>query len=252
MFMKRKSNPMGVALSEDDMKKCIQRVRDTARALATVAVVGTWVAGGASMAADNPHQHSGGFHHSFSQAEVWAKEFDDPSRDAWQKPDQVLDALTLDRKALVADIGAGTGYFSVRLAKRVPEGKVFAIDVEPDMLRYLSERAHREHLNNVFPVVANQESANIPEPVDVILVVDTYHHIDDRVAYFARLKKSLRPQGRLAIVDFKPDSPEGPPPEHRIPAEKVTEELKAAGYSLVAAQSFLPRQYFLVFTVSGS
>jgi SAM-dependent methyltransferase len=234
------------------MKECIQRVRDTARALATVAVVGTWVAGGASMAADNPHQHLGGFHHSFSQAEVWAKEFDDPSRDAWQKPDQVLDALTLDRKALVADIGAGTGYFSVRLAKRVPEGKVFAIDVEPDMLRYLSERAHREHLNNVFPVVANQESPNIPEPVDVILVVDTYHHIDDRAAYFSRLKKSLRPQGRLAIVDFKPDSPEGPPPEHRIPAEKVTEELKAAGYSLVAAHSFLPRQYFLVFTASGS
>ena len=234
------------------MKKCFQRMRGTAKVFATVAMVGTWVAGGASLAADNPHQHSGGFHHSFSQAEVWAKEFDDPSRDAWQKPDQVLDALTLDRKALVADIGAGTGYFSVRLAKRVPEGKVFAIDVEPDMLRYLSERAHREHLNNVFPVVANQEGPNIPESVDVIMVVDTYHHIDDRLAYFARLKKSLRPQGRLAIVDFKPDSPEGPPPEHRIPAEKVAEELKAAGYSLVAAHSFLPRQYFLVFTASGS
>ena len=175
------------------MKNCFQRVRDAARALTTVAVVGIWVAGGASMAADEPHQHSGGFHHSFSQADVWAKEFDDPSRDAWQKPDQVLDALTLDRNALVADIGAGTGYFSVRLAKRVPEGKVFAIDVEPDMLRYLSERAHREHLNNVFPVVANQESPNIPEPVDVILIVDTYHHIDDRLAYFTRLKKVAPP-----------------------------------------------------------
>lgn len=234
------------------MKKCFQRMRGAAKVFATVAMVGTWVAGGASMAADTPHEHSGGFHHSFSQAEVWAKEFDDPSRAAWQKPDQVLDALTLDRKALVADIGAGTGYFSVRLAKRVTEGKVFAIDVEPDMLRYLSERARREHLNNVIPVVANQESPNIPEPVDVILIVDTYHHIDDRAAYFSRLKKSLRPQGRLAIVDFKPDSPEGPPPEHRIPAEKVTEELKAAGYSLVTAHSFLPRQYFLLFTPSGS
>jgi SAM-dependent methyltransferase len=234
------------------MKKCIQRMRDAARAFATVAMVGTYVVGGPSMAADNPHQHSGGYHHSFSQADVWAKEFDDPSRDAWQKPDQVLDALTLDPHSLVADIGAGTGYFSVRLANRVPEGKVFAIDVEPDMLHYLSERAHREHLNNVFPVVANQESPNIPEPVDVILVVDTYHHIDDRPAYFSRLKKSLRPQGRLAIVDFKPDSPEGPPPEHRISAEKVTEELKAAGYSLVAAHSILPRQFFLLFTASGS
>ncbi|MGY4501878.1 SAM-dependent methyltransferase [Bradyrhizobium sp. GM24.11] len=234
------------------MKKCLQRMRDAAKVVATIATVGTCVAGGASMAADNPHGHSDGFHHSFSQADVWAKEFDDPSREAWQKPDQVLDALTLDRKALVADIGAGTGYFSVRIAKRVSEGKVFAIDVEPDMLRYLSERARREHLNNIFPVVANQESPNVPEPVDVILIVDTYHHIDDRAGYFSRLKKSLRPQGRLAIVDFKPDSPEGPPPEHRIPAEKVTEELKAAGYSLVAAHSFLPRQYFLVFTASGT
>ena len=223
-----------------------------ARPFATAVVVGTCLVGGASMAADNPHQHSGGYHHSFSQAEVWAKEFDDPSRDAWQKPDQVLDALALDRKAVVADIGAGTGYFSVRLAKRVPEGKVFAIDVEPDMLRYLSERARREHRNNIFPVVANQESPNIPEPVDVILIVDTYHHIDDRAAYFSRLKKSLRQQGRLAIVDFKLDSPEGPPPAHRISAEKVTEELKAAGYSLVAAHSFLPRQYYLLFTASGS
>jgi SAM-dependent methyltransferase len=234
------------------MKRFIQHMRAAARVFATVAVIGTCVAGGAAMAADNPHQHSDGFHHSFSQAEVWAKEFDDPSRDAWQKPDQILDALTLDRKALVADIGAGTGYFSVRLARRVPEGKVFAIDVEPDMLRYLSERARRDHLNNVIPVVANQESPNIPEPVDVILVVDTYHHIDDRTAYFSRLKKSLRPQGRLAIVDFNLDSPEGPPPAHRISAEKVTEELKAAGYSLVAAHAFLPRQYFLVFTASGA
>lgn len=209
-------------------------------------------AGDASMDADSPHQHSGGYHHSFSQADVWAKEFDNPSRDAWQKPDQVLDALNLDRTAIVADIGAGTGYFSVQIAKRVREGKVFAIDIEPDMLRYLSERARREHLNTIIPIVASQESANIPEPADVILVVDTYHHIDDRVAYFAKLKKSLRPQGRLAIVDFKLDSPEGPPPEHRIPAEKVTEELKAAGYAVIAAHSFLPRQYFLVFAASGS
>ncbi len=209
-------------------------------------------AGDASMTADGPHQHSGAYHHSFSQADVWAKEFDDPSRDAWQKPDQVLDALNLDRTAIVADIGAGTGYFSVRIAKRVPEGKVFAVDIEPEMLRYLSERARREHLDKIIPIVATQESANIPEPADVILVVDTYHHIDDRVAYFAKLKKSLRPRGRLAIVDFKRDSPEGPPPAHRIPAEKVTEELKAAGYSLTAAHTFLPRQYFLVFTASAS
>ncbi len=201
--------------------------------------------------AGDPHQHSG-FHHSFSQADMWAKEFDDPSRDAWQKPEQILDALNLDPSATVADIGAGTGYFSVRIARRLPQGKVFAIDIEQDMLRYLSERARREHLNTINTIMASGENANIPEPVDVILIVDTYHHIDDRIAYFARLKKSLRPHGRLAVVDFKPDSPEGPPIASRISAEKVTEELKTAGYSLVAAYSFLPRQYFLVFTPASS
>jgi SAM-dependent methyltransferase len=198
------------------------------------------------------HQTDQGYHHSFGQAGVWAKKFDDPSRDAWQKPEQILDALNLGPTARVADLGAGTGYFSVRIAKRLPEGKVFAIDIEPEMLRYLSERARREHLSTVIPVVANEETPNIPEPVDLILVVDTYHHIDDRIAYFNRLRKSLNPGGRLAIVDFKMESPEGPPPEHRVSAEKVTEELKAAGYSLVAAQSFLPRQYFLVFTAPPS
>jgi cyclopropane fatty-acyl-phospholipid synthase-like methyltransferase len=139
------------------------------------------------------HQTNQGYHHSFGQAGVWAKEFDDPSRNAWQKPEQILDALNLGPTARVAYLGAGTGYFSVRIAKRVPEGKVFAIDIEPEMLRYLSERARREHLSTVIPVVANEETPNIPEPVDLILVVDTYHHIDDRIAYFNRLRKSLKP-----------------------------------------------------------
>ena len=186
-------------------------------------------------------------HHSFGSAETWAKEFDDPSRDAWQKPDEVLDALHLGRAARVADIGAGTGYFSARIAKRVPDGKVFAVDIEPDMLRYLGERRHREHLMALEPVQASVESPNLPEPVDLVLVVDTYHHIGSRIAYFAKVRESLRPNGRLAIVDFKADAPEGPLPEQRVSPEKVTEELAAAGYALVASHPFLPRQYFLVF-----
>jgi SAM-dependent methyltransferase len=195
------------------------------------------------------HGEETGYHHSFGNAETWAKEFDNPARDAWQKPDDILDALQLARTAYVADIGAGTGYFSVRIAKRVPDGKVFAVDIEPDMLRYLGERAHHEHLRVLQPVLASADSANLPEPVDVALVVDTYHHIDDRVAYFSRLKSSLRSGGRLAIVDFKTDAPNGPPPDHRIPPESVTAELEQAGYALVARYEFLPRQYFLMFQV---
>jgi SAM-dependent methyltransferase len=193
------------------------------------------------------HGDEQGFHHSFGNAETWAKEFDDPTRDAWQKPDEILDALHLAQSASVADIGAGTGYFSVRIAKLVPDGKVFAVDIEPDMLRYLGERAHHEHLHALRTVQASADNPNLPEPVDVALIVDTYHHIDDRVGYFSRLKSSLRPGGRVAIVDFKTDAPDGPPPERRIPPDKVTAELEQAGYTLVARHEFLPRQYFLVF-----
>ena len=195
------------------------------------------------------HGQEPGYHHSFGNAETWAKEFDDPARDAWQKPDEILDALQFARTVSVADIGAGTGYFSARIAKRVPDGKVFAVDIEPDMVRYLGERAHRERLHVLQPVQASADSPKLPEPVDVALVVDTYHHIDDRIAYFSRLKSSLRSGGRLAIVDFKIDAPEGPPPEHRIPPEKVRAELEQAGYRLVTTHEFLPRQYFLVFQV---
>jgi len=193
------------------------------------------------------HGEEPGYHHSFGNAETWAREFDDPARDVWQKPDEILDALQLASAAIVADIGAGTGYFSVRIAKRVPDGKVFAVDIEPDMLRYLGERAHREHLHVLRPVQASADSPNLPEPVDVALVVDTYHHIDGRVGYFSRLKSSLRPGGRLAVVDFRTDAPDGPPAERRIPPERVIVELEQAGYALVGRNEFLPRQYFLVF-----
>src|SRR3974390_2249538 len=118
--------------------------------------------------ADNHHRgsHSDqGYQLSFGQAEMWAKEFDDPARDAWQKPNEVLDALHLERTSRVADLGSGTGYFSVRIAKRVPEGKLFAVDIEPDMLRYLRERAHHEHLDVIVPILASVDSANLLKPL---------------------------------------------------------------------------------------
>jgi cyclopropane fatty-acyl-phospholipid synthase-like methyltransferase len=190
--------------------------------------------------------HADHMEHHFDPQES-AKSFDDPARDMWQLPDRVIAALNLKPGQSVADIGAGTGYFSVRLAKSAAMPKVYAVDIEPSMVKYLRDRAAKEGLKNITAVQASADSANLPEPVDVILIVDTYHHIGNREAYFRRLRQSLKPGGRLAIVDFKQDSPEGPPKEFRFPPEKIKAELATAGYSLSAEHDFLPRQMFLIF-----
>jgi SAM-dependent methyltransferase len=190
---------------------------------------------------------AGEHHHGFSNAQAWAKSFDDPGRDAWQKPDEVIRALALPPDALVADVGSGTGYFTVRLARAAPQGKVYGADIEPDMVKYLSERAHKEGLPNVVSILAAPDDPRLPEPVDLVLVVDTYHHIDDRPAYFARLRQKLRPGGRVAVVDFRRGQPMGPPDEHKIPPAQLKDEMAQAGYGVSADYDFLPNQYFLVF-----
>ncbi len=189
--------------------------------------------------------------HSFSGAENWAHVFDDPARDAWQKPHEVIEALALQPDAAVADLGAGTGYFSARLANMLSKGTVYAVDVEPDMVKYLGERAKRDKLANLRPVQAKPDDPSLPAPVDLVLLVDVYHHIDAREKYFAALKGKLKPGGRVAIIDFRLDSPEGPPKAARISPRKVKAEMAKAGYRPVAEHNFLPRQYFLVFSPSG-
>jgi len=183
--------------------------------------------------------------------ELSAKSFDDPARDAWQMPDRVIAALQLKPGQVVADIGSGTGYFSVRLAKSAAAPKVYGADIEPGMVTYLRQRAAKEGLKNVIAVQASADSPNLPEPADLILIVDTYHHIGNREAYFRNLAKSLKPGGRVAIIDFKPDSPEGPPKEFRFSPAKFKSEMSKAGYKLAAQYDFLPRQNFLVFERAG-
>jgi cyclopropane fatty-acyl-phospholipid synthase-like methyltransferase len=190
-------------------------------------------------------------HGHFSDAEHWAQVFDDPARDKWQKPDQVIAALALAPDARVADIGSGTGYFAVRLARAVPQGKVYGADLEPDMVKYLNARAAKEKLPNLSAHVASPNDPKLPAPVDLVLVVDTYHHIDARADYFAGLRASLRPGARVAIIDFKLDSPTGPPPAGRVAADQVEKEMAQAGYRRVAAHDVLPYQYFLVFAPTG-
>jgi predicted methyltransferase len=195
-------------------------------------------------AAQAPHTHR----HSFGDAEKWAHVFDDPERDAWQKPHQVIEALGLRPDAVIADIGAGTGYFAVRFANMVPAGKVYAVDVEADMVRYLAERAKKEKRPNLVAVKGAAGDPRLPEKADLVVLVDVYHHIEQRERYFRALAASLKPGGRVAVIDFRMDSPSGPPKSARVAPERVKAELAAAGYALSEEHGFLPRQYFLVFT----
>jgi predicted methyltransferase len=196
-----------------------------------------------STAAEAPHTHR----HSFGDAEKWAHVFDDPERDAWQKPHEVIRALALKPDAAVADLGAGTGYFAARLANMLPKGTVYAVDIEPGMVKYLGERAQREKLANLKPVGGAPDDPRLPAKVDLVLLVDVYHHIEARERYFRTLAASLKPGGRVAVIDFRLDSPSGPPKSARIAPERVKAELASAGYALVEEHGFLPRQYFLVF-----
>jgi len=199
-------------------------------------------------AAQSPQTHQ----HSFGGAEQWAQIFDDPKRDAWQKPHEVIQALALKPDAVVADIGSGTGYFSVRFANMTPKGRVYGVDTEPDMVKFLAERAKREGLKNVTAVTGTPDDPRLPEKVDLIILVDVYHHVGDRERYFRQLQNSLKPGGRLAVIDFRMDSPVGPPQSARIAPERVKDELKRAGYTLAQEHAFLPNQYFLVFQPANS
>jgi len=200
--------------------------------------------------ADEHPAHDATSHHSFADIEQWTKVFDDPSRDAWQKPAEVVAALGLRQGMCVADLGAGTGYFSRRLSAAVgPQGTVLAVDTEPNMVAHLRERAEHEGTANVVPILASPGDPRLPaHAVDVILIVDTFHHIDDRLTYLRRLPHFLRPGGRVAIIDWqKRELPVGPPPEHKLAREQVLEEMEAAGWSLAAEPDVLAYQYFLVF-----
>jgi ubiquinone/menaquinone biosynthesis C-methylase UbiE len=177
---------------------------------------------------------------------------DSPERDSWQKPDEVIAALHLAPGAGIADIGAGSGYFTVRFARAVgPSGRVFATDVQETMLRGLEERVRGEGLTGVRVVHAAFDDPTLPAGCcDVVFLANVYKEITDRVAYMRRVAPALRPGGRVAIVGYRPGtSGFGPPEEVRLPEEQVTAELRAAGFVLTERHDFLPRQYFLVFAL---
>jgi ubiquinone/menaquinone biosynthesis C-methylase UbiE len=182
----------------------------------------------------------------FSEVERFARHFDSPDRDAWQKPAEVVSLLDLRPGHVVADIGAGTGYFLSYWSKAVgSRGHVLALDVEPNMVEYMKRRVRESGWGNVEPRVVAADDPGLPEGgVDRIVIVDTWHHIDDRPTYTAKLLRALRPGGSVLVVDFTLESDLGPPAKHRMPPEDVVKELEAGGLrAQIDSTETLPKQY---------
>jgi ubiquinone/menaquinone biosynthesis C-methylase UbiE len=191
------------------------------------------------------HDHHGK-HRNPEDLDSYIARMEDPDRAEWQKPDEVLRALRLAPGQVACDIGAGPGYFALRMAKTA--GQVFAVDVEPRMLQGLIKRIVKSGLRNVTPVFAVDDDPLIPlGACDLILVANTYHHFPDGPAYLSRLSRSLRPGGRIANIDFhKRELPVGPPVEHKVARDDFLREAREAGLELAEEHDFLPNQYFLV------
>ena len=191
-------------------------------------------------------------HHLHSDPAAYIASLDDPARDAYQKPDEVLKALALKPGEVVADIGAGSGYFALRFARAVGDtGRVYAVDVSPDMVRHLNRRLRDAGIRNVVTVLSDPDDPLLPDAsVDRFVIVDTWHHIEDQPKYLGILKRMLKPGGQIVHIDFqKRDLPVGPPAGMKIAREDLVKQMEAAGFRLAAEHAFLPYQYFLVFTV---
>ena len=173
-----------------------------------------------------------------------------PDRDAWQQPGRIMDALGIADGAVVADVGAGGGWFTVRLARRVgPNGLVLAEDVQRQMIESIERRVQREGLRNVRTVLGRDEDPRLPRAaLDAVLIVDAYHEVQNRVVLLRSIREALAPSGRLGIVDFKSDGGgPGPPLDERVDPATVIADAEAAGLELVAHETFLPYQYLLIF-----
>jgi cyclopropane fatty-acyl-phospholipid synthase-like methyltransferase len=230
------------------------------RQVAAVAWVATVVGCGGTSASQPPpepapatdhdhghHAHHGPIGHRFENAEEWVAVFEGPERDRWQKPADVVALLELSPAMTVADIGAGTGYFLPYLSRAVPQGKVLGLDIEPDMVRYIQERARKESLANVEGrVVAVDDPTLAARTVDRILIVNTWHHIPDRTDYARKLRAGLKEGGAVFIVDFTLESKHGPPREHRLEPARVIAELEEAGFEARAIDETLSEQYVVV------
>ncbi len=175
-----------------------------------------------------------------------------PDREAWQKPDQVMDALHIAEGTTVLDLGAGGGWFTSRLARRVgPNGRVYAVDVQSLMIQAIVRRIQREGLTDIVtPVLGGYDDPSLPANAnpDAVLMVDAFHEVEHPVVLLRNVVRTLKPQGRIGIIDYREgEGGPGPGPEERVPPGVVIAQAQTAGLRLVEQHKFLPYQYFLIF-----
>lgn len=220
----------------------MRRARKTLAGAAVLVAVATWPAGAQRV------QHG----RLFPPQDLGLLE--GPDRDAWQQPERIMDALGIADGSIVADLGAGGGWFTVRLARRVgPNGLVYAEDIQPQMIESIQRRIEREGLKNVRTVLGVADDPRLPAGrLDAALMVSVYNEVEDPVALLRAVARALTPRGRLGVVEFKSDGlGPGPPLEERVDERRVIAAAAQAGLRLLKRETFLRYQYMLVFGLTS-
>jgi arsenite methyltransferase len=189
-------------------------------------------------------------HQLHNDPKAYMKALEDPKRDEYQKPHEVLTALNIKPGEVIADIGAGTGYFTFRLAHFVgAKGKVYAVDVSPDMIRHINRRIRETNAANVVSILAEPDDPLLADrSVNRIFICDVWHHVENQTKYLSLMKKILKPGGEVVMIDFhKKELPVGPPMQMKVAREDLIKQMEANGFRLAKEHTFLPHQYFLVF-----
>ena len=202
------------------------------------------------MAQDTLKRDEHQMHQLHSDPKSYIGALEDPKRDAYQKPQEVMTALGLKPGEIIADIGAGSGYFTFRLAHHVGDkGKVYAVDVSPDMILYINRRIRDLKLNNVVSILADPDDPLLPDrSVNRFFFSESWHHIENQKKYLSLMKRMLKPGGEIVMIDFhKRDLPVGPPLQMKIAREDLIKQMESNGFRLAKEHNFLPYQYFLAF-----
>jgi arsenite methyltransferase len=189
-------------------------------------------------------------HRLHNDPKAYIGALEDPKRDAYQKPQEVMTALGIKPGEVIADIGAGSGYFTFRLAYHVGDkGKVYAVDVSPEMILHINRRIRELKVNNVVSILADPDDPLLPDrSVNRFFFSESWHHIEKQTKYLSLMKRMLKPGGEIVMIDFqKKELPVGPPLQMKIAREDLIKQMESNGFRLKNEQTFLPYQYFLVF-----